>query len=62
MEAFQFYIQLKKQKSRLGGDDCLVAFGKKFPGEKVNVRQCVVVMQQPVLSSPESLCIFTQSP
>jgi hypothetical protein len=30
-----------------------VVFGLKFPGEKGNVRQHVVMMQQPVLLSPE---------
>jgi hypothetical protein len=28
-------------------------FGKKFPGEKGSVRQCGVVMQQPILLSPK---------
>jgi hypothetical protein len=36
-----------KNKSK----DSYVVFGKKFCGEKGSVRQCVVVMQQPVLLS-----------
>jgi hypothetical protein len=43
-----------------------VVFGQKIPGEKGSVRQCIVVMQQLVLSSPkfggESSHIFMQSP
>jgi hypothetical protein len=59
MEAFQFYLQLKKQKKvtvdlvrRVGctGDDSQVVFGQKIPDE-VTVGQCV--MEQPVLLSPK---------
>jgi hypothetical protein len=39
---------------------------KKFPDDKVSVRRCVVVMQQPLLLSPKfgakSSQIFAQSP
>jgi hypothetical protein len=35
------------------GEGSHVVFGKKFPGEKGGMRQCTVVMQQPVLSSPK---------
>jgi hypothetical protein len=45
------------------GDDSHFDFGQKFPGEKGSVRQCVVMMQQPVLLSPKlgakSLHVFT---
>jgi hypothetical protein len=44
-------------------DDSNIIFGQKFPGEKGSVRRCVVVMQQPVLLSPnfkaKSLHMFT---
>jgi hypothetical protein len=44
----------------------MLFFGQKFPGEKGSVRWCVVMMQQPVLLSPnfgaKSLHIFMQSP
>jgi hypothetical protein len=50
----------------VGGDDSHIVFGQKFPGEKVNVKQCDIVMQQPVRLSPKfgakSSYIFTQSP
>jgi hypothetical protein len=65
MATFQFYLQFGKQR-KVGwvGDDSHVAFGKKFPGEKVSERRCVVVMQQPVLLSPKfgskSSHIFTR--
>jgi hypothetical protein len=67
MAAFRFYLKLeKKRKVELMGDDSHFDFGKKFPGEKGSVRQCVVVMQQPVLLSSESGAksahILTQSP
>jgi hypothetical protein len=36
------------------GDNSHVVFGKKkFPGEKVSARLCVVMMQQPVLLLPK---------
>jgi hypothetical protein len=63
MVAFQFYLQLGKQR-KVGwvGDDSHVVFGTKFPGEKGSVRQCAV-KQQPVLLLPKfrakSLLIFT---
>jgi hypothetical protein len=63
MAAFQFYLQLGKEKSRVGGGSHVV-FGKKFPGEKGIVKQCVVVMQQPVILlskfGAKSSHIFTQ--
>jgi hypothetical protein len=37
----------------------MLFFGEKFPGEKGSVRQCVVMMQQPVLLSPNSGVVFT---
>jgi hypothetical protein len=54
MAAFQFCLQLGKQR-KVGwvGDESHVVFGQQFPGEKGNVRQCVIVMQQPVLLSPK---------
>jgi hypothetical protein len=66
MAAFQFYLQSGKQKKVGGvGDDNHVALGQKFHDEKGCVRRCVVVMQQPVLLSPnfgaKSSQIFTQS-
>jgi hypothetical protein len=52
MVAFQIYLQLGNQRKEGGvGDGSLVVFGQKFPGEKGNVRQCVVKTQQPVLLS-----------
>jgi hypothetical protein len=72
---YQFYLQSVKQRKvawdqvkQVGwvGEDSHVAFGKKFSGEKGNVRRCVVVMQQPVPLSPKFGAkfshIFTQSP
>jgi hypothetical protein len=48
------------------GDNSHFAFGQKFPGEKVSVRWCIVMMQQPVLLSSKFRVkpshIFTQSP
>jgi hypothetical protein len=65
MAAFQFYLQLRKQESRVSGDDGHVVFDQKFHDEKGSVRQYVVVMQEPVLLSPkfseQSLHIFMQS-
>jgi hypothetical protein len=54
MEVSQFYLQSRIQR-KVGwvGDDRNVAFGQKFPSDKVNVGRCVVVMQQPVLLSPK---------
>jgi hypothetical protein len=51
MAAFQFYLQLEKQRKVWGwvGNDSHFVFGQKFPGEKGSVIRCVVVMQQPVL-------------
>jgi hypothetical protein len=48
MAAFQFYLQLGKQKSRVSGGISHVVFGKKFPGEDRSVKWCSVMMQQPV--------------
>jgi hypothetical protein len=49
----------------MGGDDSHVS-GKKFSGEKGSERQCIVMMQQPVLLlqkfEAKSLHIFMQSP
>jgi hypothetical protein len=46
--------------------DSHIVFVKKFPGEKGSVRRNVVVMQQPVVLSPnfgaKSSHISTQSP
>jgi hypothetical protein len=47
------------------GDDILVEFGQKFLGEKLTVRQCTVLMQQPVVLLPskfaaKSSYIFNQ--
>jgi hypothetical protein len=54
----------EREKSKSGGEDNDV-FGKKFPGKKKRkVRWRVVVMQQPVILSPEfgtESHIFTQS-
>jgi hypothetical protein len=67
MAAFQF-LQLVKQRKVgwVGGGNSHVVFGKKFPGQKGSVRRCVVMMQEPVPTSPKfgtkSLHIFTQSP
>jgi hypothetical protein len=65
MVAFQFYLQLGKQKSRVGGDDILF-FVKISLVKKGNVRGCIVMMQQLVLLSPKfgvkSSHIFTHSP
>jgi hypothetical protein len=55
------YLQSGKQKTRKGpneaskvcGDDSHLAFCQKFPGEKVSVRRCVVVVQQPVPLLPK---------
>jgi hypothetical protein len=48
------------------GDDSHVAFSQKFAGENGSVSRRVVVMQRPVLLSPnfgaKSLHIFMQSP
>jgi hypothetical protein len=65
--AFQFELQSGKQrKLRWVGNDRHVVFGKKFRGEKGSVRQCVVMMRQPVLLSQKfgakSSHIFTQLP
>jgi hypothetical protein len=53
MAAFQFHIQSGKQKSRVGGGRQSRCFSSKFPGEKGSVKECVVVMQQPVILSPK---------
>jgi hypothetical protein len=63
---FYIYRWVKQRKVWWLRDDSHVAFGWKIPGEKWSKRQCIVVMQQPVLLSPKfgakSLHIFTQSP
>jgi hypothetical protein len=62
MVAFQFYLQSGKQR-KVGwvGDNNHVVYGKKFPGGNSSVRQCVVVMQQPVPLSPKiSRCTDSQ--
>jgi hypothetical protein len=38
----------------------LFFFGKKFSGGKGSVRQCVAVMQEPVLLSPKFGAKFSQ--
>jgi hypothetical protein len=57
MAAFQFYLELGKQRKAAGSqvrpvgwveDDSYVVFGKKFPDERGSVRWCVM-MQQSVL-------------
>jgi hypothetical protein len=53
MVVFQFYLQLEKQKSRVGENDSHVVYGRKYPGEKGSVRRCVVVMQQSVPLLPK---------
>jgi hypothetical protein len=65
--AFQFYLQSGKQrKVEWFGVNSHVVFGQNFPGEKGNVRQCIVLMQQTVLLLPnfgaKSSYIFMQSP
>jgi hypothetical protein len=46
----------------VAGDDSRIVFGKKFPGEKGNVKECIVVMRQPVLLLPQfGTRIFKQS-
>jgi hypothetical protein len=58
MAAFQFYLQSGKQRNTRAG--------KQFPGEKLNLRWCVGVMQQLVLLLPKFevkyLHMFTQLP
>jgi hypothetical protein len=46
MAAFQFYLQLGKQR-KVGwvGDESHIVFGQIFPGEKGSVTWCVVVLQ-----------------
>jgi hypothetical protein len=51
------------EASKLGGDNSLVIFGQEFPGKRGSVRQCIVMMQQPILLfGAKSSHIFTQSP
>jgi hypothetical protein len=65
MMAFQFYLPSRKQKSKVGGDDSHIAFGKQFRGVKGSLRLCVFVLEHSVLLSPKfgarSVHIFTQS-
>jgi hypothetical protein len=66
MAAFQFYLQLRKQrKVGWAGDNSHVVFGQQFSGEKVSLRWCVVMMQQPVFLlakfGTKSSHIFMQS-
>jgi hypothetical protein len=65
MMAFQFYLLSRKQKSKVGGDDSHIAFGKQFRGAKGSLRLRVVVMEHSFLLSPKfgakSVHIFTQS-
>jgi hypothetical protein len=50
MAALEFYFQLGKQREvEWDLDDSQVVFGQKFPGEKESVRQCIVMIQQPVV-------------
>jgi hypothetical protein len=55
----------KEEKIKVAEGDSHVVFGQTFPGGKGSVRQCIVMMQQPVLLSPKfeakSSHIFTQS-
>jgi hypothetical protein len=51
MVAFQFYLQLGKQKSRMGLGWQSCCFLIKNPSEKGSVRWCFVMMQQQVLLS-----------
>jgi hypothetical protein len=44
MAAFQFYLQSGNSKVWLVRNGSHIVFGKKFPGEKIGERQCVVVM------------------
>jgi hypothetical protein len=46
MAVFQFRFDSEKQRE-VGwvGDDSHVVFGKKFPGGKGSVEECVIVMQ-----------------
>jgi hypothetical protein len=67
MAAFQFYLQLGKQrKEGWVGDDSHIDSGQKVPSENGSWRQCTVIMQQPVpLSSKfgvKSSHVFMQSP
>jgi hypothetical protein len=49
-DGFSFLSSIgERQKSRVGENDGHVVFEQKFSGESESVRQCVVVMQQPVL-------------
>jgi hypothetical protein len=50
MAVFHSYLQSGKQR-KVGwmGDNSNVMFGQKFPGEKVNVKWSVGMMQEPVL-------------
>jgi hypothetical protein len=47
------------------GNDSDIAFGQKFPGEKGSLRQCVIMVQQPIPLLPElrvkSSQMFTES-
>jgi hypothetical protein len=48
--AFQFHFQSGKQR-KVGTTIKLFLVKEKSPGEKGDVRRCVVMMQQPVLLS-----------
>jgi hypothetical protein len=56
----------KQRKVGWVWDDSYAVFGKKFPGEKGSMRQCIVMMQQPFLLLPQFGMkfsqIFTQAP
>jgi hypothetical protein len=51
MAAFQLYLKFVEQRKVGWMGDGSNVFGKKFPSEKENVRQCAIVMQQAVLLS-----------
>jgi hypothetical protein len=58
MAAFRFFSITETEVARgqvrgmdWVGDNSHVASGQKFPSEKESVRQCIVVMQQPVILS-----------
>jgi hypothetical protein len=48
MAAFQFYLQSEKQRKIGWVNGSHVVFGQKFMVKKGGLRQCIVVMQQPV--------------
>jgi hypothetical protein len=63
---FSFIFNGETEKIGVGGEQQSCCFGKKFHCEKGSVRQCIVVMQKPVLLSSKfgvkSSHIFMQLP